>query len=80
MTKDQENLISHKVDTILNKFLKSISQYDNDFDGGCVSRFVETDAKGLYSNKISCKKTPVADKGKKKKRKSSTFEARNELR
>ena len=67
MIKDQENLISDKVDTILNKFLESISRCDDAFDDGCVSRFVETYAKDSATKKYLVKKTPVSDKGKTRK-------------
>lgn len=77
MIKDQENLISDKMETNLNKFLES--QCDDAFDGDCARRFVETDAKESTGNKNSDDKMPVTDQGKNKNRKSRILEAKNEL-
>ena len=79
MIKDQENLISDKMETNLKKFLESISQCDDAFDGDCVRRFVETDARESTGNKNSDNKMPATDQGKNKNRKSRILEAKNEL-
>lgn len=79
MIKDQENLISDKMETNLNKFLESISQFHDAFDDHCERRFVETDATKSTGNKNSDNKTPVTDQGKNKSRKSKTLEAKNDL-